>query len=258
MLINGTEVSETLTGTEENDTILGGWGYDTLYGLGGDDWLNGQELSDFLTGGLGADSFVFDMTRTVEVGGTFSFADWREANGMAALQDGVTTQGSFSSSYSNWLSWLVAEYELGADVDGDGVVEVDINQNDPDGTPLIEGMAQADLDAMFGERTSLDVKTGKTTHERWYSDTIVIPDEVTIGSTSGTDVVMDFDSEEGDKLVLTGITAADVEAGLVFTEFDGNADGTMDTVIVANADNTFSVTLLGVTGLDLATDVMFA
>lgn len=257
MLITGTEVSETLTGTDENDTILGMWGYDTLYGEAGDDTLNGGELSDFMTGGAGADRFVFDMTRTVREGGTFSFSEWLAANGKAALEDGVTTQGEFSSNYSNWLSWLVGEYGLGADVDGDGVVAIDINQNDEEGTPVIEGMAQQDLDALFGERASLDVKTGRNTQERWYTDAVVIADKVSVGSTSGTDVVLDFNREQGDKVVLAGIGEADF-AGLVTWEFDGNDDGVMDTVITSATDPTFSVTLLGVTGFDVANDVVFA
>ena len=111
------------------------------------------------------------------------------------------------------------------------------------------------LDALFGERSSLEVVTGRVTHERWYSDTIVIPDEVTIGSTSGTDVVTDFNAEEGDTLMLQGITADDLGA-LAFAEADANADGTLDTVITAEADGTFSVTLLGVTALD-TTGIVF-
>lgn len=258
MLIVGTEVSETLQGTDEDDVIHGMWGYDTLFGMAGDDVLNGGELSDFMTGGEGADQFVFDMSTTVVSGGSSTFSGWLADNGLDPLEGGGTTQGEFSSNYTAWLNYLVATFQLGTDWDNDGTVEVELNQNSEFGTPLIEGMSQADLDLLFGERGSLDVVTGRNTHERWYSDAFTIEDRELAGSSSGTDVVMDFSREEGDTLLFTGITAGTFAERLVVTEFDGNADGTMDTVITSKDDLTFSVTLLGYTGFDASQDAVFA
>jgi Ca2+-binding RTX toxin-like protein len=258
MLIVGTDASETLNGTEENDEILGMGGYDTLFGMVGDDLLNGGDLSDFLTGGEGADQFAFDMTTTVVTGGTFTFSGWLADNGLDPLEDGGTTQGEFSSSYTAWLNYLVASFGLGADLDGDGMVEVDLNQNSETGTPLIEGMSQEDLDLLFGERASLDVVTGKKTHERWFSDSFTIEDQTEVTSSAGTDVVTDFSREEGDTLVFAGLTAENFAAHMVVSEVDADADGVLDTVITAMDDPSFSVTLLGYAGFDVTLDAVFA
>lgn len=50
MLINGTELPETLTGTDDDDIINGLGGNDTLEGRGGDDTLDGGEGNDVLRG----------------------------------------------------------------------------------------------------------------------------------------------------------------------------------------------------------------
>ena len=275
MDINGTELGEILEGTELADVIRGRQGDDTLYGRQGDDLLYGNRGDDTLygnrgadtlvgglgqdtlVGGLGADTFVVDFTVDTVAGGSSSFSGWLQENGKAALQDGVTTQGEFASSYSQWLSSLVQQYHLGADVDGDGTVSVDINQNSDDG-PMIEGVSAEQLDAWFGDAQSLTVKTGRTTHERFYVDSFQLPDATTIDSQAGADVVQDFNVDQGDKLALDGITAAQFDANFTVTETDVGADGTMDTVITLNGNEDWSVTLTGVTGFDAAQSVSFA
>jgi Ca2+-binding RTX toxin-like protein len=257
MLVYGTEASEVLNGTEESDDIHGWGGHDQLFGFGGNDILTGGEDSDFMTGGTGADTFVFNFTVTTEPEVNLSFTDWLADQGAAPLADGVTTQSQFSTQYTAWLESLVATYGLGADLDGDGVVSVDLNQNDMDGTPLIEGMSQADLDAMFGERASLDVKTGKTMHERWYSDTFFLAEHECVTDSQGTDVVMDFSRAEHDNIQFNNVTAEQFAALFTVTEMDANSDGMMDTVITSECDPSFSITLVGYTGLDAGVDMQF-
>jgi Ca2+-binding RTX toxin-like protein len=258
MAITGTDGIDNLVGTELADEIIGLAGDDILDGLAGDDSLDGGEGSDLLTGGDGADTFHYGFTTTVEAGASSSFSGWLAEQGLAPLEDGVTTQGEFSSRYSAWLASVVESFGLGSDVDGDGDVDVDLNQNAATGTPLIEGMAQEDLDALFGDRDSLIVKTGKTTHERWFTDTIALPDETTVTTTAGTDTVTDFDAAEGDTLHFMGLSAEDFAALFSVVEGDAGGDGTLDTVITSSTDPSFSVTLAGVTGFDVTTDVMFA
>lgn len=237
MEITGTIADEILQGTELDDSIDGMGGNDTLEGL------------------AGADAFHYAFTMTPADSSTFS--GWLADNGLAPLADGATTQNFFAKHYTAWLTSLVAENELGADLDGDGEISVDLNQNDPDGTPIIEGMTEDELTAMFGDRLSLEVKTGKTTHDRWYSDSITLGSDA-VTSDSGMDVITDFDAAEGDTLHMTGITLADFEAMFTITEADVNADTALDTVITLATNASWSLTLVGVTGFDPATSIVFA
>ncbi|MDP3759736.1 MAG: hypothetical protein Q8R01_04375 [Ramlibacter sp.] len=259
----GTSAGETLQGTELDDSIDGMAGNDTLEGLGGDDLLDGGDGddildggpgSDVLTGGLGADTFHTGFTVTTPETSTFS--GWLADQGLDPLADGAA-QSYFAKHYTAWLTSLVAENELGADVDGDGVVSVDLNQNDPEGTPTIEGMTQEEAATLFSDRQSLDVQTGRTTHERWYSDTFTFG-ETAVASDAGTDVITDFSATDGDTLHLAGLTEADFDALFTIAEADVDADTVLDTVVTLDADPDWSLTLVGTSGFDPATGIVFA
>jgi Ca2+-binding RTX toxin-like protein len=210
MLVYGTSASETLSATAAADVILGLEGHDILLGLDSADTLIGGAGSDTLTGGTGADMFVVDIAPALVQGGTSSFVGWLDEMGVQVPPVGSITQGQFSSAYTQWLSHLVATYNLGTDVNADGVIGVDINQNDPFGTPLIEGMTQQQLNAMFGDRVSVDVTTGATMHTRYFSDSFSVGTTTQITGSSGTDLVLDFSRAQGDKLAIAGATAADL------------------------------------------------
>jgi Ca2+-binding RTX toxin-like protein len=267
----GTSADETLQGTELDDSILGMAGNDTLEGLAGNDLLDGGEGDDsldggdgddmldggtgddVLTGGLGADAFHVAFTSTPAAGSSFSA--WLAEQGVDLA--GGLTQAQFSTNYTAWLASLVEEHGLGADLDGDGVVSVDLNQNDAQGTPAIEGVAQEDLDAMFGDRQSLDVQTGRTTHERWFSDTFTFGEAV-VGTDAGMDSITDFNATEGDTLHLAGLTQADFDALFTVTETDVGGDTVLDTVVTLDGDPDWSLTLVGTSGFDPVTGVVFA
>ena len=89
------------------------------------------------------------------------------------LKDG-TSQSFFSTHYTAWLSHLVDTYHLGHDVNADGKVSVDLNQNDPNGTPIVEGLTQAELSALFGAREDFTWTQGKATQTRYYSDNFTV------------------------------------------------------------------------------------
>lgn len=267
----GTSADETLQGTELDDSIYGMAGNDTLEGLAGadlldggegddtldggdgDDTLDGGAGNDLLTGGLGADAFHTGFTVTTPETSTFS--GWLADQGLAPL-DGAS-QSYFAKNYTAWLTSLVAENELGADVDGDGVVSVDLNQNDPEGTPTIEGMTQEELAVLFGDRQSLDVQTGRTTHERWFSDTFTFG-ETAITTDAGMDSITDFTAADGDTLHLAGVTQADFDEFFTVAEMDVDADTVLDTVVTLDTDPSWSLTLVGTSGFDPATSVVFA
>ncbi|MES2938625.1 MAG: hypothetical protein V4864_13145 [Pseudomonadota bacterium] len=258
MLVYGTSASETLNATTLADVVLGLEGHDLINGLAGDDTLIGGAGSDTVSGGSGADLFVVDIAPAVVQGGDSSFVGWLAEMDIAIPPAGSITQGQFSSAYTGWLENLVATYHLGMDVNGDGTIGVDINQNDPFGTPQIEGLTQPQLNAMFGERASVDVITGNHLTTRYFSDAFTVGATTQIVGSSGTDLVLDFSRAEGDKLAISGATAADL-AGTHWSmvETDANGDTVTDTVIRSLDDPGFSVTLLGHTGFDVAQDVVF-
>jgi hypothetical protein len=252
--LQGTELDDSIYGMAGNDTLEGLAGADLLEGGDGDDMLDGGTGSDVLTGGLGADAFHAAFTVTPPETSTFS--GWLAEQGLDPLADGAS-QSFFSKNYTAWLTSLVAENELGTDVDGDGLVSVDLNQNDATGTPQIEGMTDEELAALFGDRQSLDVQTGRTTHERWFSDTFTFG-ETTIATDDGTDTITDFNAAQGDTLHLAGVNQADFDAFFNVAETDVNADTVLDTVVTLDTDPTWSLTLVGTSAFDPATGVIFA
>ena len=248
------ESGATLQGTAEADLLIGGAGDDLIDGGAGNDTIEGGEGDDTMTGGDGADQFVFDFGPREVDGGASTFAEWRAAQGLGPVMDGVTTQSEFAQSYGAWLRYAVETYALGSDADLDGEVEVGLHQNDGVGTPAIEGWSEAEIDAVFGDPTSIDVVTGSNTHERWYAGSFSIEGRE-IFSGNGQDVITDFNPDEGDRLVVSGVEAA---GGAAFTvrEADLNGDGIMDTEFQLTSDSTWTVQLLGFSGIDGATDVI--
>jgi hypothetical protein len=257
-LIYGTNENDHLVGTAVMDDIHGWAGADVLMGHDGNDILTGGEGSDTMTGGNGADTFVFGFRVETIAGGTSSFSGWLTSMGYGSLLADGIKQSDFSKAYTAWMHHLVETFHLGSDVDGDGEIEVDINQGSEHGLPWIEGVAQADLEAMFGARTSIDVKTGRTMHERWYSDSFMVEDRTCLSWTSGTDLVTDFNRAEFDNIQFNDVTLEQFHALFKVTEIDVNGDMQLDTVITSDCDPGFSITLLGVTALgSAATDWQF-
>jgi Ca2+-binding RTX toxin-like protein len=263
-VVNGKQGDDTLSGGAGDDTLNGQQDNDNLYGDGGDDVLNGQEGIDGLSGGEGNDTLdggsaadTFNYSFSVATGTAVSFSGWLADNGWAPLVDSTTTQNYFSTKYTAWLEWLVETYALGEDLDGDGI-EVGLNQNSEGGAPHIEGMAAEELEALFADRQAIDLVTGRTTQERWYSDTFG-SGSTEITSTDGNDVVKDFSRSQGDKLDFSGLTSAQFVAFFDWEVVDADADGAADdTMITLSTDDTWSLTLIGVTNFDHSLDVVFS
>ena len=260
MLVTGTTAADVLSGTAEAETVIGVGANDLLVGLAGDDTLDGGSGSDTLTGGSGADAFVLAFTHTVVQGGTSNFVGWLMDSGIEIPPPDAVTQARFSSAYTLWLEHLVDTYHLGVDLDGNGEISVDINQHDPNGTPLIEGMFQEQLNALFGNRVALNVlaEDGGAMQTRYFSDSFAIAGRSLVTSTSGTDLVLDFSRAQGDKLSLAGVAGvANLGSHFTLAEADLNADGVLDTVIRAVDDPSFGIGLLGHRGFG-DQDIVFA
>jgi hypothetical protein len=112
---------------------------------------------------------------------------------------------------------------------------------------------------MFGDRESVLIKTGKTTHERYYSDrfTSSIGGEAVLASLDGHDVIHDFEWGS-DKLSFSGLgknfTLQQFEASFKVTQTDSNRDGLIDKTVLALEDGTWSATLLGITDVHSEAD----
>ncbi|HZY31520.1 MAG TPA: calcium-binding protein [Candidatus Methylomirabilis sp.] len=226
---------ENVTGSAFNDILIGDNNSNVLQGGAG---------NDTLTGNGGADVFKYSFTLTPGGGGgeTFSFTDFFTAHGGSVVDGEVadgTGQGQFSSLYTQWLESL-------------GLTVLDLGQNaGPDGMPVVEGPA-----GTFGERESFTWTSGggkKTvTHERWYSDTWTSDSgggQDSVASGDGFDTILDFTWGE-DKLEfsgLAGMTLDQFTSLFSVTETDVDGIGGTDTVL-ALADDSWSVTLLGVSG----------
>jgi Ca2+-binding RTX toxin-like protein len=258
MLVSGTPAADVLSGTAESDLILGLQAHDMLVGLAGNDTLDGGPGSETLSGGSGADTFALGMTATAVQGGSSNFVDWLVANGIPVPPPGSLTQAQFSSAYTLWLEHLVERFHLGVDLDGDGEISVDINQHDPLGTPLIEGLGQHQLQAMFVNRIGVDVNTGSGMQTGYFSNSFGVAAQTLVTSTAGTDVVLDFSRAQGDKLAVSGLGGvANLASHFTVAEADMNGDLVLDTVIRAVNDASFGLTLLGHSGFSVAHDMVF-
>lgn len=252
---------DKLDGGAGNDTLYGGDGNDQLVGAGGDDLLEGGEGNDVLNGGGGSDTFTFNFTVESVAGPSSTFTTWWQQNGGAAnvangeVADG-TKQGDFSSAYSAWLNYLVTEYELGADTDGDGKISVGLQQN-TSGLPTIEGMTGEEVDALFGSTESFMARTGNTTKERYYSDSFSLGDTLAITNSEGHDTIVQFhnDGVNVDSLVLNGISQAQAAALFSLATGDFDNDGVTDDSRIswdgATDAEDGSITILGSTWADL-------
>jgi hypothetical protein len=121
-------------------------------------------------------------------------------------------------NYTEWLRYLVEKYNLGNDDDGDGVINIGLNQNDPTGVPHIEGMSFDELNALFGDTDNVFLKTGKTSQERYYSNSFSTGDggEDAVTSSDGFDTILDI-GNGADKVRFDFTADLDWDAGLADT-----------------------------------------
>lgn len=136
------------------------------------------------------------------------------------------TQSFFSQNYTEWLRDVVVAdlfaQGLAHDVNGNGKIDIELNQNDPAGTPFIEGLSAEELAGMFSDRDGVVLKTGEHAHERFYSNeyTSSSGGETTAAVTSGDgfDTIADFDATNAfglglDKIHFDFTAAANWDAG---------------------------------------------
>ena len=279
--IDGGEGNDTVWNFGADSSIYGGEGNDTVrtYGANcsidggkGDDFITSVGTNSVITGGMGNDvltvgpdatRFMFAITAsqtptTVTTTHTQTFAQWLAPLNLNLDQ---LTQSQFSTQYVAWVKSMVAATPgVGADVNGDGVIAVDLNQNDPTGLPIIEGMTAAQVGSYFNDSSSIVVKSGKTTQERFLAKQFTTSTNETVmtltaSSADGHDTIHDFIPGE-DTLNLqlpANLTLAQVKSMLSVSLLDADGDGAANDTRIAftHAPNDWSVTLIGVTGFSL-------
>ncbi|MDP3335292.1 MAG: hypothetical protein Q8S51_00730, partial [Rhodoferax sp.] len=177
--------------------------------------------------------------------------------------DGVK-QNVFSVQYTAWLTeifnsdevraYLLNEYGISWDADSE--IAVHLNQNSEDGAPYfsIGTTDYHQLDDFFGEKDSLTVATGKTTQERWYTDTF---DLVTSDPWGDNPLVIDLSADSangtsGDQGEdgSDGATGDSGQPGGDATILGTNGDGGDDGVNAVGTGNPKSVAGDGTDGTD--------
>ena len=257
--ITGGPGLDSLNGGPGNDLLKGGDGDDTLQGAQGNDILEGGDGNDWLKGAEGNNTFIFNFSVDDSAGASESFTGDFFAGSVVGgeVADG-TSQNTFSVQYTNWLNHLVDTYDLGSDANGDGIIGVGLNQNDPNGTPTIEGLSATELEAMFGSRESFMAQTGRVQQERWYSDVFSWDGGPQITASDGNDIVVSFNDSNvnnTDALELHGITQAQAAALFTYQTGDFDLDGVADDSLISwegatNAGDG-SITVVGETWADL-------
>lgn len=258
-VLNGQQGDDSLYGEAGNDTLHGQEGDDSLDGGDGDDRLTGHEGDDTLTGGTGADSFHYSFEVVEDEAVSERFTDWLTANGMGGyvgedgqLLDG-TGQGTFSSQYTAWLEYLVGKYDLA----GGQSYSIELNQT-TSGVPSVWVDGVDVLAGQLSEGEDFTFTAGRTLQTRYYSDLFSFGSGLTASSTDGHDTITDFMQGE-DILDFSGLTAAQFDELFGIAQTDADDDGAIDdTVLTITGDDSWSLTLVGVTGFNPDSDIQFA
>lgn len=249
-----TPTTYVIIGDEQDNTLSGGRGDDLLIGGAGDDTLSGGP-------GNGNDTFQFDFFFEGSGEGgeaPLSFINW--------LDDGYDivnmSQGDFSSQYTNWIKYLVDGWlrDLYEDIPDDYII--DINQNDANGNPYIEGISEAQLAEVFGDASKIIITAGRNDKERYYSDLHNDFDwggETVLTSNDGDDTITDFKNnpnndnqtdmlrfvvENPDDWNQDGQNALEYVKSFFEIEYtDVNDDGLDDFINIRLKDESWSVTI---------------
>ncbi|HEV2530156.1 calcium-binding protein [Phenylobacterium sp.] len=194
----GSRFADTLSGDAGANTLSGDAGADQIFGREGNDSIVGGDGQDYLRGGDGADSLS---------GG----ADFDDINGNA---------GNDTASGGDGNDWVVGgkdDDRLSGDA-GDDIVYGNLGNDTCDGgtgNDLIRGGQGDDVliggpgdDWLSGDRGA-DTLTGGAGADIFHSS-----------SDAGLDVVTDFNSAEGDRVML--------DPGSAYTTYQSGADTVID------------------------------
>jgi Ca2+-binding RTX toxin-like protein len=223
-----------------NDRVLGGTGNDTLNGMAGDDVLDGGTGTDRLVGGRGDDSYVVDHARDAVLEKTGEGKDTIRTKVSYVLKDTMSIEVLWTTNTAGTASIDLTGNKLDNQISGNAGTNVlsglggsdiirglsgDDAINGGEGTDDLHGDAGsdrldggADADKLEGG-AGTDYLTGGAGADTfvWLSTTdtsTVVPQ---------ADLVLDFDSSQGDLLSLLNIDAREDRDGAQAFTFIGNA-----------------------------------
>jgi hypothetical protein len=237
--VTGSNFNDSLTGNVNANVLQGGMGNDTLAGDGG------------------ADSFEYSFNLEHVPGDgdvPQSFGEWLSTE--HALNIATLKQNEFVQNYEEWLGYVADELRENHGFDSiPENAKVSFKQNDPNGTPQIEGLTQTQLGEIFGDATAISVKTGKTSQARYYSDIDTNSDvwagseEDIVTSGDGSDSIVDF-GDGADKIRFDFTAATDWDADF--------ADNDAKLVFLEGFFDIAPVDLFGADGANDSTRIQFA
>lgn len=241
--LRGDEGNDTLDGSEDEDKIRGDEGDDTLIGGLGDDRLRGGDGDDIINGDEGDDRIRGDDGNDIINGG--DGADRiRGGDGADEINGGIFNDRIRGDDGNDLINGGLGEDDLrgdrGADVinggadndEIDGGRDADTLSGD-EGDDIIEG--GRGNDTLIGGAGNDILEGGRDM------------DVFVFGANDGSDVITDFDIDDGDILDVSGIAGiVDLAAFLAATV---STDG--DLVFTATGDATTQITLEDVDAAEL-------
>jgi serralysin len=195
---------EGLTGSRFEDTLVGDAGANTLSSGGGGDLLSGMGGDDLLRGGEGADTF--------NGGEGFDIADYSQA-------------GAVEVDLSVGFGFLSAAYDRYYGVEG--VIGSDFNDaltGWRDDNLLVGGGGNDYLTAGEGNDRLVGGAGDDTMYGGRGADTFLFLDARDVGTDpAGTDMIVDFNHAEGDRIDLSAIDADVTSVGQQAFTFIGDS-----------------------------------
>lgn len=254
-----------VAGTEGDDILSGGTEKDTLRGGGGNDYLNGGAGKDTLIGGVGDDTYASDL---IQKGKKLLVEDKiqeKKGEGIDTLQlldrDDLALAQAITLKLANTLENLDARRI--------GNFEINLTGNNEANT--LWGNAASNIlnggkgdDVLYGGAGN-DILIGSAGADILAggagADVFRFTSIKDMGLGEGQDIVLDFNSAEGDRLDFAGLKGYSLVAG----EFNGSKQLRIeqdadDLILYMNVKGDlaadFSVRLVGVDGLDAASLIL--
>ncbi|MEO0909720.1 MAG: hypothetical protein AAFX96_05110, partial [Pseudomonadota bacterium] len=189
-IINGQPTDETLEGTDGSDIILGDYGNDQISGGDGNDTLDGGRGSDLLDGGDGNDTIVLGS----DAGEPVIAQDYDPDEGRNDEIDPATDR-----LYPN-QPFVADDVAIGGEGADTFLIKPQLNAKADIIAKHTDDDGRIDWANVAGENNNA--------HDHWI-DSI------------GTDVIVDFDKEEGDRILVYGHT---VDPEISYEDVDGDGD----------------------------------
>ena len=189
-IINGTSADEELNGGNEGDIINGGYGNDIINGGAGNDTIDGGRGSDLLIGGAGNDVFILGS----DAGEPVVAQNFNPNEGRNDEIDPATRR-----LYPD-QPFIADDIAVGGEGADTFLIKPQINAKADIIAKHTDDDGRIDWAGVAGENDNV--------HDHWID-------------AFGTEVIADFDKEEGDRILIYGHT---VDPEISYADVDGDGD----------------------------------